>query len=87
MKSCSSGARLLDISQTGALVLSEAVPPANQRVWLRLKSPQVTDWVEVVLKGESPEPQETHRHRVRLAFRETCPYDFFKAAVYQAPGS
>ena len=37
MRSCTCGARLLDISQTGVQILSEAVPPAGQRIWLRLE--------------------------------------------------
>jgi hypothetical protein len=74
-------AQLLDISQTGMLILSDAAPPDGQRLWLRLESPQVTDWVEVVVKGASPETDGVHR--VRLAFQETCPYDFFKAALYR----
>lgn len=84
-KSCVSGARLLDISQTGVQVLSEAVPPADQRIWLRLARPHATDWVEVVMKGSSPEAQGAHR--VRLAFLQSCPYDFFKVVVYRRPGS
>jgi hypothetical protein len=39
-KSCVSNARLLDISQTGMLVISTTVPPADQRIWLRLENPQ-----------------------------------------------
>jgi hypothetical protein len=85
-KSCVAGARLVDISQTGIQVVSEAVPPADQRVWLRLESPQPSDWVEVVMKGTSPEGQGK-AHRVRLAFLHSCPYDFFKVVVYRKPGA
>jgi len=46
MRPCRSTAELLDISQTGVQVLSAAVPPSDQRIWLRLERPQVTDWVE-----------------------------------------
>jgi predicted component of type VI protein secretion system len=84
MQSRVSSARLVDISQTGVLVLSEAVPPPGERLWLRLETPQVTDWVEVVLKGSTP--QAPGAHRVRLAFRDACPYDIFKAVVYTKPG-
>jgi pSer/pThr/pTyr-binding forkhead associated (FHA) protein len=80
-----SNARLLDISQTGVLVLSEAVPPAGERIWFRLETPQITDWVEVVPKGSAP--GTAGAHRVRLAFREACPYDIFRAVVYKKPGS
>jgi pSer/pThr/pTyr-binding forkhead associated (FHA) protein len=85
MKSCVSSARLVDISQTGMLVLSEKVPPADQQLWLRLENPLITEWVEVVMKGATHANQGGHS--VRLAFREACPYDFFKAVVYQNPGT
>jgi hypothetical protein len=85
MQSRASGARLVDISQTGLMVLSEAVPPADGRIWLRLETPLITDWVEVVVKGSSLAAPGAHR--VRLAFREGCPYDIFKAVVYTKPGS
>jgi pSer/pThr/pTyr-binding forkhead associated (FHA) protein len=85
MKSCVVGARVLDLSQTGLQVLSKTVPPAGTQLWLRLESPQITEWVEVVLKGAADEAPGTHR--VRLAFRDTCPYDLFKVAVYGRPGS
>jgi hypothetical protein len=80
MKVCSSAARLLDISQTGMLVLSETVPPADGQVWLRLESPQPSGWIEVLIKGATA--AGPGMHRVRLAFRDTCPYDLFKAVVY-----
>ncbi len=79
------GARLLDISQTGMLVLSTDPPPAGLPIWLRLETPQVTDWVEVVIKAMTPATDGAHR--LRLAFREACPYDFFKTVVYNKPGS
>jgi pSer/pThr/pTyr-binding forkhead associated (FHA) protein len=85
MQSRVSSARLLDISQTGVLVLSEEVPPAGERIWFRLETPQITDWVEVVPKGSAP--GTAGAHRVRLAFREACPYDVFRAVVYKKPGS
>ena len=85
MRSHTIGARLLDISQTGVLVLSAKVPPIDRRIWLRLESPQITDWVEVELKGASAADPETHQ--VRLAFRESCPYDFFKTVLYKKPRS
>jgi pSer/pThr/pTyr-binding forkhead associated (FHA) protein len=87
MKACSSPARLVNISQTGVLVLSESVPPADAQVWLRLETPQPSDWIEVVIKGAIP--ADAGMYRVRLAFREACPYDLFKALVYtnQQPGA
>jgi hypothetical protein len=87
MKACSSPARLVNISQTGVLVLSQSVPPADAQVWFRLQTPQPSDWIEVVLKGAIP--ANAGIYRVRLAFCEACPYDLFKAVVYtnQQPGA
>lgn len=85
MRSRTCGARLLDISQTGLLVLSAEVPPADGRIWIRLEGPHVTDWVEVVIKGTTAATDGAHR--LRLAFRDVCPYDVFKAVLYKKPGS
>jgi Inner membrane component of T3SS, cytoplasmic domain len=84
-KSCVANARVLDISHTGLLVLCEIVPLVGQRAWVRLASPQATDWIEVVQRGSTPAGQG--RHRIRLAFLESCPYEFFKLVVYSKPGS
>jgi hypothetical protein len=73
-------AEVVDISQTGMAVLGVEIPHPDQKIWLRLEQPYSTDWVEVVLKG-STEPVPG-RHLIRLAFAQTCPYDFFKAALY-----
>jgi hypothetical protein len=85
MRSRSCEGRLLDISQTGLLVLSAEVPPAEERIWLRLENSEIADWVEVVMMGSTPATEGAHR--LRLAFREACPYDFFKAVLYKKPGS
>jgi pSer/pThr/pTyr-binding forkhead associated (FHA) protein len=85
MTLCTCWARLIDISQTGLLVRSETIPPVDAQVWLRLEDARLPDWVEVVVKGGTPEPSGVYR--VRLAFRESCPYDLFKAVVYTRPGS
>ncbi len=78
-------ARILDISQTGLQIRSTAPPPTGTRLWIRLESSRPTEWVEVVLKGVSPEPRGTFHYRVRLMFREACPYDFFKILIHQKP--
>ena len=85
LQSRTCGVRLLDISQTGLLVLSTVVPPADGLIWLRLEAPQATDWVELVIMGTTPATDGAHR--LRLAFRDACPYDFFKAVLYKKPGS
>lgn len=76
-------ARILDLSQTGISLISEAIPPENQPAWVRLDGPQASDWVEGTVRGISQ--RDPGRFLVRLAFRDGCPYDFFKAAVYGGP--
>jgi hypothetical protein len=77
--------RVLDISQTGMSLLSEAFPPPDQRAWARLDGPPATDWIEVSLRGATP--QRPGIHLVRFAFLASCPYDFFKALVYGKAGT
>jgi hypothetical protein len=77
--------RLVDISQTGLSLVCEAVPAAGQRVWARLEGPSPTEWVEVSPRGDTL--QEPGLHLIRFAFLQTCPYDFFKVAVYGRPGA
>lgn len=71
---------LQDISQTGMSVTSQVVPEPDRPVWVRLDGAHATVWVEVVLQGIAPLGGGVHL--IRLAFRESCPYNFFKAAVY-----
>ncbi len=77
--------RLVDISQTGLSLVSEAVPATGQRVWARLEGPSPTQWVEVSPRGDAP--RGPGPHLIRFAFLETCPYDFFKVAVYGTSGT
>jgi hypothetical protein len=69
-------ARLVNISEGGALLVAEEAPPLKQDVWLRLEEPTPTDWIKatVLRRGE---PDETV-----LSFPEGCPYDFYMAAVF-----
>lgn len=83
MKTCHSIGNVVDISQMGVAVLCDDVPRPAARIWLRLERPQPTDWVEVDLKGVTRSAQGSYL--VRLAFRELCPYNLFKAAVYGRP--
>jgi hypothetical protein len=78
MQSCR--AFILDLSHTGALLVCDAAPVEGQSVWVRLDGPETSAWVEGSLRGVSI--REPGKFLVRLAFRDACPYDFFKAAVY-----
>jgi hypothetical protein len=74
-----SSAKLANISVAGALVLPTALPPVGQPFWLRIDDPRCQEWIEatIVEAKDSLLGQKT----LRLAFRESCPYSFFKAAV------
>lgn len=73
-------ALLLDVSLTGALLVADEVPKESTPAWICLQSAGQTDWVKgrvlgVIRTWLGP-------HKVRLVFEGTCPYAFFKAAVY-----
>src|SRR4051812_35156735 len=60
--------RMLNVSQTGALILSEVLPPLDQRLRIRLERPIRTDWCDarVVRHGEG--------HEAGLRFEDCDPY-------------
>lgn len=68
-------ARLVNVSHNGALIVTEARPPQGTTVGLCLEEPEPTDWVEARLI------ESCGGHQLRLAFLESCPYEFFKAAI------
>ena len=71
----SSVARLVDISEGGAMLIAEQRPHVSQGLWLRLRGPVETPWIggQVVrVAGENT---------VAVAFDRPCPRDFFESAV------
>lgn len=76
-------AHLVNVSQSGALVIAAVSPPQGSTVGLCLEGPTPTDWVEARLidVNEGDRAGLT----LRLAFAETCPYGFFKAAIASTP--
>ncbi len=71
---------LVDISLGGAKLIVENGPPRRVTVWICVAGSCKTEWVEGVsvdvtrnLSGSA---------EVRIAFREPCPYAFFKVVVY-----
>jgi hypothetical protein len=68
-------ARLVDISEGGALVVADVPPPLAQAVWLRVVDPAPTDWVKAtVVRHGGP-------HEAGLAFADRCPADLYMAAT------
>jgi PilZ domain-containing protein len=72
-------ARIGNVSVSGALLLADGTPPADQPLWVRLDDPSSAEWVAAELIEARREARD--RHVLRLAFRDGCPYAFFKASV------
>lgn len=82
MQTCQ--ARIIDVSQTGVSLVCEAVPNEGQPAWIRLEGVDGAAWIEGNVCGISQ--RDPGRFLVRLAFRDGCPYDFFKATVWGGSG-
>jgi hypothetical protein len=77
-----SAAWLLNISLSGGLVATDAPPPTNRSVWLRLDDPAVPDWTEariIEIKGS-----RGGLSAARLVFRGSCPYALMKVVAFGA---
>ena len=75
-------ATLIDISMGGFSAWVEAFPPRGGPVWLRLDGENPSPWVKAyVIETITSGHLFWARRRVRLRFLESCPYDFFKAAI------
>lgn len=72
-------AEIVNLSMTGALVKVVAAPPAQQPVWLRLEQPQPSDWFEATIV--EVRKRCWRKAFVRLALKNSCPYDVFTAAL------
>jgi hypothetical protein len=66
-------ALLLDISQTGASIALDRLPPPSDEVWLRFEGEGGNDWNEARVVGV--ETTTSGPHLVRLAFRDPCPFE------------
>jgi hypothetical protein len=72
-------AELINVSYSGALAVVGSRLPANSNIEFRLTRPNITEWTEVTIVKVSLAPG--HKFQVRLTFPESCPYEFFQAAV------
>jgi hypothetical protein len=85
-ESCETAARLLNISNGGALVLAERQPVRGKAVWIRLGEPVATEWVEARIVRMVKLPGllwfRKASHLVQLCFTEPCPYQLFKSATH-----
>ncbi|WP_422929477.1 PilZ domain-containing protein [Singulisphaera sp. PoT] len=72
------GAGLVNISETGALLLIDMPPEKGATVWLRLEGPAPIDDVQaIVVESSQRTPEE---HAVRVEFRQPFPPEFYQAA-------
>lgn len=84
---CYTPAKIMNLSTTGALLQVQEEIPLGVPIWLRLDEPEPTNWLEgLVLRTEKLRGTERH---LRVTFRESCPYEFFKATIngFQQQGS
>jgi hypothetical protein len=80
---CTIAATLLDISLGGFSASVEAFPPRGEAVWLRIEGDNSpSPWVRAsVIEANTTGCLFWTRKRIRLRFVESCPYEFFKAAI------
>jgi hypothetical protein len=76
-------ATLIDISLGGFFATVESFPPRGEAVWLRIGGDNnPSPWVKAsVIEANTTGCLFWTRKRVRLRFLESCPYEFFKAAI------
>lgn len=78
--------RLANIGQTGALVVTEAVPPAGSTVSIRLIQPSDSVWIEAQVVSSTPRLRTRLMSQgpctVQVRFLVACPYDAFKPATH-----
>ena len=69
------GSKLVNFSETGALILADRVPALNQPLWVRVENAPGAGWIaaETVRYGGSKE--------VGIKFYRPCPRNFFVGAA------
>jgi hypothetical protein len=75
--------QLTDLSHGGAALIAEFPVVESDAFWVRLVRAGPSGWVPASVAGV--EASELGGERVRLAFPEPCPYDFFRAVVFGTP--
>lgn len=70
-----SSGSLLNVNAGGALCTSELMPRLGDRVFVRLKLPARTDWIEVRVI------RQVNQNEVAIVFDTACPYDLVLGAT------
>lgn len=80
--------RLLDISQSGALISVDGISRSCAGISMRLVTPGETDWVDgqvvAVTRGLLGRILRRGPYLVRIRFLNQCPYEVFKIATHGA---
>ena len=76
---------LKNISLSGASVTTDEAAPESGVIWIRLNHRDVSGWVAAKIvgvrrTGSIPLLRRTS-YQVRITFTDSCPYEFFKAAI------
>ena len=68
-------ATLVNISRSGALIVTDEILPLRGTLWFRMESPAKTDWIGVVpVRQDKP-------HQIGIRFRRPCLDDLLLAAM------
>jgi hypothetical protein len=67
--------RILNVADGGALLSSNPLPGFGHRVFVRMKRPIRTDWVEANVI------RRVHQKKVAVVFGKACPYDLVLGAA------
>jgi hypothetical protein len=85
-ENCESPAKVLNISNGGALAVCEKRPMRDKPVWLRLGEPVATEWAEAKIVRTVKLPGllwiRKPSYLIQLCFTEPCPYRLFKSATH-----
>lgn len=74
-KKRSSQARILNISDHGALILADSFPRLGENVLIRIKQPVQSDWAGSIVV------REIQQNEAAINFNMGCPYDLGLAAT------
>ena len=75
-----SAAWIIDISASGGLIATDAPPPGDRSVWIRLDNALVPDWAETRLV--TLQSSQGGIYAARVVFRGTCPYSLLKEVAF-----
>jgi PilZ domain len=68
-------ATLVNISRSGALIVTDEILPLRGTLWFRMESPAKTDWIGVVpVRHDKP-------HQIGIRFAKPCLDDLLLAAM------